>query len=151
MRVTRHVTENRRSRGDLHIYIYKRKRLYRRFSRRSLEFDNSTLDPRIRGKEKTFASRKPFEEVVNDESQFRNAGTHYGNAESWERDSSKEINGSWFEHGRLRMEGDYKLGLEAKQPKRVHSTRQGIHTYTYIYTRRCSPLIGQTSVIRFAF
>lgn len=70
---------------------------------------------------------------MNDESQFRNAGTHYGNAESWERDSSKEINGSWFEHGRLRMEGDYKLGLEAKQPKRVHSTRQGIHTYTYIY------------------
>lgn len=42
---------------------------------------------------------------------------------------AKEINGSWFEHGRLRMEGDYKLGLEAKQPKRVHSTRQCIHIY----------------------
>lgn len=40
---------------------------------------------------------------------------------------AKEINGSWFE--RLRMEGDYKLGLEAKQPKRVHSTRQCIHIY----------------------
>lgn len=42
---------------------------------------------------------------------------------------AKEINGSWFEHGRLRMEGDYKLGLETTETCPFYSPM-----YTYICT-----------------
>lgn len=120
------------------------------FSHRSLEqqfVDARSTHDRIR--EKTFAKRsrtswdRSFEMLRAHITEMRKVGNAI---------RAKEINGSWFEYGRLRMEGDYKLGLEAKQPKRVHSTRQCVYIYIYIHrTRQYSPLIAQTSVIRFEF